>query len=104
MRETPTSDAPPYITGATSQKWCGHIRSASLVTADAAANAAVVCPEGNDCLSALPKPPPNLKSCAVVSAVAKGRALPVTPFRIQVMLEPKMTASVPCQPRSSISG
>ena len=37
-----------YIAGATSQKWPGHPRSASLTTADAAANAAVVWPDGND--------------------------------------------------------
>ena len=41
MRETPTSEAPPYIAGATSQKWCGHMRSASLVTAAAAAKALI---------------------------------------------------------------
>src|SRR5207249_897521 len=46
MRESPTSVAPPYIAGATSHVPFGHQRRDSLVTAAAAANAAVVCPDG----------------------------------------------------------
>src|SRR5215210_9258636 len=60
MRETPTSAAPPYSTGATYQVYFGHSRRTSLVTADAAANAVVVWPDGNDCRSELEKPLANL--------------------------------------------
>src|SRR5262249_55598927 len=48
MRESPTNVAPPYIAGATTQMPFGHHRCDSLVTTDAAAKAAVVCPDGND--------------------------------------------------------
>ena len=69
MRESPTSVAPPYITGPTSQACPGQIRCASLVTLDAAAKAIVVCPEGNDDRSSPENPFPNLKSRGFVSFV-----------------------------------
>ena len=48
MRDRPTSVAPPYNAGATYHVAEGHRRRTSLVTVDAAANAAVACPDGND--------------------------------------------------------
>src|SRR4051812_8156821 len=98
MRERPTIVAPPYSTGAAYQVYLGHMRWTSLVTAEAAANAVVVCPDGNDCRSASPKPPPNLKSCASVSLVTNGLARPSTPLSRPVIPDEMSTASVPCQP------
>ena len=48
MREKATADAPPYIVGPMIHTLFGHQRLVSEVTADAAANAAIVCPLGND--------------------------------------------------------
>src|SRR5690348_4072779 len=103
MRDSPTSVAPPYITDATTHCPCGHHRRDSLVTTAAAANAAVVCPDGNDWYLPSPKPRPNLKSCGFVSFVTYGRALPSTPLSTAVAALETMTASVPCQPRSATS-
>src|SRR5690242_5532884 len=67
IRESPTSVAPPYITGATIHCSCGHQRRDSLVTAAAAANATVECPDGKDAYCPPVNPRPNLKSCGFVS-------------------------------------
>src|SRR5690349_366203 len=104
MRERPTSVAPPYITGATYQVYLGHMRCTSLVTAEAAAKAVVVCPEGKDERSSPENPFPNLKSRGLVSAVTYGRERPSSPLRTPVTPEARTTASVPCRPRSSTPG
>jgi hypothetical protein len=48
MRESPTAVAPPYISGPTIHTERGHQRVVSFVTAAAAANAVLVCPDGNE--------------------------------------------------------
>src|ERR1700738_687469 len=75
IRDNPTKVAPPYITGAAYQVYCGHMRCTSAVTDEATANAVVVWPEGNDCRSDL-VPFMNLKSCGLVSALTYGRDRP----------------------------
>src|SRR5690242_10738020 len=104
MRERPTSVAPPYITGATYHTASGCIRRISLVTADAAAKAAVVCPDGKDCRSLLLNPPNSLKSCGLLSAETYGRARPSEPLSTAVTTDARSTDSVPCHPRSSSHG
>src|SRR5437763_14563146 len=91
MRESPTIVAPPYITGATNFTAFGWRRRTSLVTDEATANAVVVCPDGNDWRSALPNPPPILKSVGFVSLVTNGRARPIVPFRKLVMAVARRT-------------
>jgi len=56
MRERPTAAAPPYISGPTTQVERGHQRVVSFVTAAAAANAVLVCPDGNEVQSPDEKP------------------------------------------------
>src|SRR5687768_2356145 len=48
IRDHPVMAAPPYMTGPMTQTDFGHHRLVSDVTADAAANAAMVCPLGNE--------------------------------------------------------
>src|SRR5919201_4477262 len=55
MRETPAIVAPPYIAGAMSHTLFGHHRCVSDVTAEAAANAAIVCPLGIDRYPSFPR-------------------------------------------------
>src|SRR5438309_11578316 len=100
MRERPTIVAPPYISGPTIHLAFGHQAPVSAVTAAAAANAEVACPEGNDCRSPLPKPFKNLKSWGLVSPETNGRERPSTPLSTQVRRSATITASVPCQPRA----
>ena len=56
MRERPTIVAPPYINGPITHVDLGHQVPVSAVTAAAAANADVVCPDGNDCRDPSPNP------------------------------------------------
>src|SRR4051812_19270285 len=61
IRESPMSDAPPYINGPTYHVELGHQRPVSVTTADAAANPATVCPDGKErYASFLPNPRRNL--------------------------------------------
>jgi hypothetical protein len=48
MRDKPTAVAPVYMSGPTIHVDRGHHRVVSFVTAAAAANAVLVCPEGNE--------------------------------------------------------
>src|SRR3954468_16090413 len=104
MRDSPTRVAPPYITGPTYQVYFGHMRCTSAVTAAAAANAVVECPDGNDCRVDDENPLANLKSLGWVPMDASGRARPSVPFSTPVMPEESSTASVPCHPRSLSCG
>src|SRR5687768_2838456 len=61
MRDIPTTVAPPYMMGPTTQVDLGHHSVVSSVTAAAAANAVVVWPEGRDFHCPFPNPFPNRK-------------------------------------------
>src|SRR5258705_12164033 len=99
MRDRPTRVAPPYITGATYHVYFGHMRFTSLVTADAAANAVVLWPDGKDWRSATENPFKSWKSLGrVTPGLTSGRARPSVPLRKPMIPDPSSTASVPCQP------
>src|SRR5689334_15217915 len=100
MRDNPTIVAPPYMSGPMTHVDFGHHVPVSAVTAAAAANADVACPDGNDWRAAFVNPRKNLKSCGLASELTNGRARPVTPLRTYVATSARNTASVPCQPRS----
>src|SRR3954463_7553323 len=104
MRDRPTSVAPPYISVPMYGVDLGHQTEVSSVTADAAANAVLVWPDGNDCQSPLLKPRPQSKSWGMLSPETKGRLRPIVPLRTYVMPCATRTASVPCHPRSAIRG
>jgi hypothetical protein len=104
MRERPTEVAPAYISGPTIHSDLGHHRVVSFVTADAAANAVVECPDGNDDQSPDENPFPTLQFSGLVPPESEGRARPATPLMRYVMPSARRTDSVPCHPRSAIRG
>src|SRR5215207_4482664 len=101
MRESPTAVAPPYMSGPTIHVDLGHQRVVSFVTAAAAANAVVVCPEGNDFQSPDANPLPRRKSSGSSPFERNGLPRPMMPFSTVVTPSPNSTAVVPCQPRSA---
>src|SRR5258708_2417728 len=104
IRPNEVAAAPAYRIGPTYQRYCGHIRSTSLVTDAAAVNAVAACADGKLVRASLAKPFPNLKSRGLESAVTLGRERPSMPLSIPVIPVATTTASVLCQPRSSIPG
>src|SRR5690348_9021822 len=101
MRERPIIVAPAYINGPTTLVDFGHHRPVSAVAAAAAANAVAACRDGSDVRLLSLNPAPNLKSCALESAVTNGRDLPATPLSNAPTASASPTASVPCKPRSA---
>src|SRR3954465_262649 len=103
MRDTPTSVAPPYISGPMTHVDFGHQSVVSSVTAAAAAKAVVECPDGNERYRLVAKPLPKWKSSGS-SIVTNGRERPSAPLITYDVSSPSSTASVPCQPRSAMRG
>src|SRR5438105_12033973 len=101
MRERPTIVAPPYMSGPITHVDFGHHVPVSAVTAAAAANADVACPDGNDWRLPSPKPFKNLKLCGLVSLNTKGRERPALTFHAYVTTSATTTASGPCQPAAA---
>src|SRR5215467_2341353 len=102
IRERPTAVAPAYITGPTIHSDLGHQRVVSFVTAAAAANAVVACPDGNDAQSPDVNPFVARQSVGSVPSESEGRARPATPLMTYVMPSASSTDSVPCHPRSAM--
>src|SRR5258708_34441851 len=80
IRPNEVAAAPAYRIGPTYQRYCGHIRSTSLVTDAAAVNAVAACADGKLVRASLAKPFPNLKSRGLESAVPLGRERPSMPL------------------------
>src|SRR5258708_2607211 len=100
IRPNEVAAAPAYRIGPTYQRYCGHIRSTSLVTDAAAVNAVAACADGKLVRASLAKPFPNLKSRGLESAVTLGRERPNMPLSLPGNPAATPTAPGPRPPRA----